>query len=129
TTEDTEEYKGKRDRNSPSLASYRYDSDLGMLKRGKTHGKSGANRSNQTILMLGKPIMNLLRALLFAIAVMSFGVVHAQEARTPVCPRDDKDFVAIQQRAEANDPTAQTALASCYDLGMHVQPNGKELIR
>ena len=73
--------------------------------------------------------MNLLRALLFAIAVMSFGVVHAQEARTPVCPRDDKDFATVQQRAEANDPTAQTALASCYDLGMHVQPNGKELIR
>jgi TPR repeat protein len=100
-----------------------------MLKRGKTHRKSGANRSNQTILMLGKPIMNLLRALLFAIAVMSFGVVHAQEARTPVCPSDDKDFATVQQRAEANDPTAQTALASCYDLGMHVQPNGKESIR
>jgi TPR repeat protein len=72
--------------------------------------------------------MNLSRALLFAAMLMSFGVARSQEARTPVCPRDDKDFTAIQQRAVANDPAAQTALASCYDLGMHVKPDGKESI-
>ena len=73
--------------------------------------------------------MNLLRVLLFAIAIMGFGIARSQEARTTVCPRDDKDFAGIQQRAEANDAVAQTAMASCYDLGMHVQPDGKESIR
>src|ERR1051325_8122739 len=73
--------------------------------------------------------MNLSRALLFAIAVMSFGVAHAQQARTPVCPRDEKDFIAVQQKVAANDPAAQTSLASCYDLGQHVKPDGKESIR
>lgn len=73
--------------------------------------------------------MNPARFFLFAIATLSFGIAHSQETRTPVCPRDDKDFVAIQQRADANDPAAQTALATCYDLGMHVEPDGKESIR
>ena len=73
--------------------------------------------------------MNLLKVFLFAIAIMGFGVARSQEARTPVCPRDGKDFATVQQRADANDPIAQTALASCYDLGMHVQPDGKESIR
>ena len=52
-----------------------------------------------------------------------------QQGKSDVCPREATDFTAIQQRADANDPAAQTALASCYDLGMHVQPNGKESIR
>jgi len=73
--------------------------------------------------------MNPARFFLLAIATMSFGIARSQEARTPVCPREAKDFTAIQQRADANDPAAQTALASCYDLGMHVQPDGKESIR
>lgn len=73
--------------------------------------------------------MNPARFLLFTIATLSFGFAHAQEAKTPACPRADKDFVAIQQRADSNDPAAQTALASCYDLGMHVKPDGKESIR
>ena len=73
--------------------------------------------------------MNPARFFLFAIATLSFGIARSQEARTPVCPRDDKDFTAIQQRADANDPAAQMALASCYDLGMHVKPDGKESIR
>src|ERR1041385_9558218 len=73
--------------------------------------------------------MNLLRALLFAIAVMSFGVARAQEARAPACPRDEKDFIAVQQKVVSNDPAAQTTLASCYDLGMHVKPDGKDFIR
>ena len=73
--------------------------------------------------------MNSSRFFLFAIAALSFGFARSQEARTQVCPRDDKDFTTVQQRAEANDPAAQTALASCYDLGMHVKPDGKESIR
>ena len=52
-----------------------------------------------------------------------------QQGKSDVCPREAPDFTAIQQRADANDPAAQTALASCYDLGMHVKPDGKESIR
>ena len=73
--------------------------------------------------------MNLSRVLLLAIAGLSFSLARSQEARTPVCPRDDAGFAAIQKRVEGKDPEAQSALASCYDLGMHVQPNGKESIR
>jgi len=73
--------------------------------------------------------MNAYRFVLLAIATLSFGIARSQEARTQVCPRDDKDFAAVQQRAGANDPAAQMALASCYDLGMHVPPDGKESIR
>jgi TPR repeat protein len=73
--------------------------------------------------------MNPARFFLLAYATLSFGIARSQEARTPVCPRDEKDFAATQQRADANDPAAQTTLASCYDLGMHVQPDGKESIR
>lgn len=61
----------------------------------------------------------------FAISLSTF----AQAEKPDACPRDDKDFVAVQQRGEANDPAAQMALASCYDLGMHVKPDGKESIR
>jgi hypothetical protein len=74
-------------------------------------------------------IMNLLKIFLLAIAIMVCGVAGSQEARTPACPRDGKDFASVQQRADANDPVAQMALASCYDLGMHMQPDGKESIR
>jgi TPR repeat protein len=73
--------------------------------------------------------MNRARFFLLLIATLSFGIARSQEAGTPVCPRDDKDFAAIQQRAEAKDPASQTVLASCYDLGMHVKPDGKESIR
>jgi uncharacterized protein len=73
--------------------------------------------------------MNPSRCFLLAIATLSFGIAHSQEARVQVCPRDDKGFISVQQRAEANDPAALTILASCYDLGMHVKPDGKESIR
>ncbi|HEY2115787.1 MAG TPA: tetratricopeptide repeat protein [Candidatus Angelobacter sp.] len=66
---------------------------------------------------------------LFAIAIAISISALAQAEKTDACPRDDKDFAAIQQRADANDPAAQIALASCYDLGMHVKPDGKESIR
>ena len=65
---------------------------------------------------------------LFALTIISFASALAQQAKSDVCPRDNKDFAAIQQRADANDPAAQTALANCYDLGMHVKPDGKESI-
>jgi uncharacterized protein len=72
--------------------------------------------------------MNPARFFLLAITALGFGLARSQEARTPVCPRDEKDFIAVQQKASANDPAAQTTLASCYDLGMYVPPDGKESI-
>jgi len=68
-----------------------------------------------------------LRLFVIAIAISISSLAPAQT--TDGCPRDDKDFSAVQQKAAANNAAAQTALASCYDLGMHVQPNGKESIR
>ena len=46
-----------------------------------------------------------------------------------VCPNNAADFAQIQQKANANDPSAQTALAFCYDLGRNVQPSRKENMR
>jgi len=66
---------------------------------------------------------------LFAFTIITFSIAAAQTGKSDVCPRDDKDFATIQQKAAANDPAALTTLASCYDLGMHVQPDGKESIR
>jgi uncharacterized protein len=66
---------------------------------------------------------------LLALTIISFSVAAAQAGSSAVCPRDDKDFTAVQKRADANDPAAQAALAFCYDLGMHVKPDGKESIR
>src|SRR5579864_7207166 len=68
-----------------------------------------------------------LSVFIIAIAISISALAQAQ--RTDACPRDDKDFTTIQQRADANDPAAQAALASCYDLGTHVKPDGKESIR
>ncbi|MCU1331988.1 MAG: hypothetical protein JWM08_980 [Candidatus Angelobacter sp.] len=65
----------------------------------------------------------------FVIAIAVSISTLAQSERPDACPRDEKDFVTIQQRADANDPAAQMAFASCYDLGMHVKPDGKESIR
>jgi len=62
----------------------------------------------------------------FVVVMLGFAIACAQEARTPVCPRDDAGFAAVQKKAEAKDAEAQTALASCYDLGQHVQPDGKQ---
>jgi TPR repeat protein len=71
---------------------------------------------------------SLCKLLFCAIAILSSAAL-AQPGKPDVCPSDGKDFTAIQQRAAANDPVAQMALASCYDLGLHVQPDGKESIR
>jgi uncharacterized protein len=69
------------------------------------------------------------KVLFFVVALANFAFAAPQAGRPYVCPREAKDFAVIQQRAEAKDPVAQTALASCYDLGQHVQPDGKESIR
>src|SRR4030081_318757 len=69
------------------------------------------------------------KLLFFVISVANFGVATQGQDKSDVCPRVAKDFAAIQQRAETKDPAAQTALASCYDLGQHVQPDGKASIR
>ncbi len=74
-------------------------------------------------------MISFCKLFLFAVPLANFAFAAPQADRSNVCPREAKDFVVIQQRAETKDPVAQTALASCYDLGQHVQPNGKESIR
>jgi TPR repeat protein len=69
------------------------------------------------------------KVLLSVVALANFAFATPQADRPDACPREAKDFAVIQQRAEAKDPVAQTALASCYDLGQHVRPDGKESIR
>jgi uncharacterized protein len=68
------------------------------------------------------------KLLFLGIAILSSATALAQQSSPDVCPGNAKDFTAVQQRAEANDPAAQMALASCYDLGLHVQPDGKASI-
>jgi TPR repeat protein len=63
------------------------------------------------------------------ITIVTLASASAQQGKPDVCPRDANDFIGVQQRAAANDPIAQTALAFCYDFGMHVRPDGKEFIR
>ncbi|HYX52902.1 MAG TPA: tetratricopeptide repeat protein [Candidatus Limnocylindrales bacterium] len=62
---------------------------------------------------------------IIAFATVSGAIAEQKNA----CPRNDAEFASVQQRAQAKDATAQTTLASCYDLGMHVSPDGKESIR
>jgi TPR repeat protein len=52
-----------------------------------------------------------------------------QEQRAAPCPQDANGFARVQQRAHDKDPAAQTTLAFCYDLGRHVEPDGRESIR
>jgi uncharacterized protein len=61
--------------------------------------------------------------------VVSGAAALSQTGTPDVCPRDDAAFLKVRQTAEAKDAAAETALASCYDLGLHVQPDGKESIR
>lgn len=75
------------------------------------------------------PMTKTVIAALFLYTTLNLAAAQQQQGKSDVCPREATDFTAIQQRADANDPAAQAALASCYDLGMHVQPNGKESIR
>jgi TPR repeat protein len=94
---------------------------------GKPRSCSESLRSNYTDASHDL-FMNLLRVVLFAATTFAFAPAYAQELSTPVCPRDKADFGALQTKVETADPEAQTALASCYDLGLHVPPNGKERI-
>src|SRR5262245_2221402 len=67
------------------------------------------------------------KLILCVITTMSVTVAVAQ-GRPDDCPREAEEFATVQSRATANDPAAETALASCYDLGRHVQPDGKQSI-
>ena len=45
------------------------------------------------------------------------------------CPNDETEFTNVQKRAAKGNPSAQTALAICYDVGGHVQPSRAENLR
>jgi uncharacterized protein len=62
--------------------------------------------------------------------ICSVAAIGAEEDRhRNVCPQDEAEFVRVRQKALEKDPAAETILASCYDLGRHVQPDGRESIR
>ena len=65
----------------------------------------------------------------FLFSSVALAAGQARPGQTDVCPRDGKEFTAVQQKAAAGEPAAETTLASCYDLGLHVQPDGKESLR
>ena len=69
------------------------------------------------------------RSLFVVLTTLSAACAIGQERKSDVCPADAGEFTTIESRAHAGDAVAQAALASCYDLGRHVQPNGKESIR
>jgi TPR repeat protein len=68
------------------------------------------------------------KVILGVITATSLTVAAAQQGRSDACPRQAEEFAAVQSRVAANDPAAETALASCYDLGLHVAPDGKQSI-
>lgn len=70
-----------------------------------------------------------LRFFFAVLTILSFARAMARERKPDVCPADANEFTAVETKAQSGDAVAQTALASCYDLGRHVPPNGKESIR
>ena len=64
-------------------------------------------------------------ALIFLVALSSYPAIAGDRD----CPADRDQFTKIQRDAEQNNAEAQTILASCYELGRNVDPNGKEAIR
>ena len=66
---------------------------------------------------------------LFTMLVSVPAVASGQSGASDVCPREPAAFAQVQSKAADKDPVAQTALASCYDLGLHVQPSRMENIR
>jgi uncharacterized protein len=62
--------------------------------------------------------------------VLTFAVsAFAGSQPSDDCPNDDAEFAKVRQRAVEGQPSAQTALAFCYDLGRHVQPSRAENMR
>src|SRR5215471_16223297 len=68
------------------------------------------------------------KLILCVITTTSVAAAWGEQDRADVCPRQPAEFAAVQSRVATNDPVAQTALASCYDLGLHVRPDGKQSI-
>jgi TPR repeat protein len=63
------------------------------------------------------------------IPIFAIGLATAAFGQSgDACPNNAADFAQVQQKANANDPSAQTALAFCYDLGRNVEPSRKENI-
>src|SRR5260370_20720695 len=66
---------------------------------------------------------------ILGLAIFVSALSFCQEKERRDCPSDHDQFMKIQQDAEQNKPDAQTILASSYELGRNVEPNGKEAIR
>src|SRR5262249_15996805 len=90
----------------------------------------GNGDPEDTILRRSETVMTLSCKLLSLTLLVASGVASlSQSSGQDVCPRDEAAFAKIRQSAEARDPATETTLTSYYDLGLHVQPDGKESIR
>src|SRR5262249_48316517 len=72
----------------------------------------------------------LLRTLSFLLFLLPGLTAFAGEgdARGSICPRDSGRFADTRAKANAGDPPAQAALASCYELGRNVSPSRADAI-
>lgn len=68
-----------------------------------------------------------------AVGVILFLTVSAYcqktEAEKNECPVPRNEFDRLERKARTGNPQSQTILASCYELGRNVKPNGLETIR
>lgn len=67
-----------------------------------------------------------------ALVLVAFSVSAAcrdKDLNRETCPRQPQRFAEIQDQAGRHNAHAETILASCYELGMHVMPNRGETIR
>ncbi|MGE5323850.1 MAG: tetratricopeptide repeat protein [Actinomycetota bacterium] len=71
----------------------------------------------------------MLNSLLIFMVLTATACLPEQDRKVDDCPREATRFAQVRQKAAAKDPVAETALASCYDLGLHVHPDGREWIR
>src|SRR5579859_6029146 len=71
------------------------------------------------------------KLLALALSLSVAGIAGSQEkaAEQLDCPSSPDQFTKVQNDAQQNNPQAQTIMASCYELGRNVAPDGKEAIR
>jgi TPR repeat protein len=68
-------------------------------------------------------------ALGFILFLCASAYCQKKETEKGECPVLRNEFDRLEKRAKAGNPQAQTVLASCYELGRNVKPNGLETIR
>src|SRR5579864_9447285 len=72
--------------------------------------------------------IKLLCGALVLLAFSDLAACGEREIERDTCPRQAQQFARIQDQGQRKDARAQTALASCYELGMHVKPSRQQAI-